>query len=304
MRKAACYTAFFIGLAMALGETWTVAWANVKDSAELSVEIKNRLYKTNKSFELRVQGGMILNHPYVSSQVAHGAAIYYLRPNLGLGADFVYAINKDKSERKCIENFYNTHNKTNIPISVCAGAGTVDDPQLAQRELAPFMEGGNRAVPPPYPNMGPAYPNIREINMILTGSLVWLPFYGKILLFMSQVSHFHTFLTLGGGITLSDFYPEKRTSSSGHPLRGSPPPPNTKTKPPGVQPTEVQEYGIRGRPKPVAETTPTITLGVGQKFHLTSRLALFIEGRSIALVGTENIYEVYFTMWGGAGLKL
>ena len=273
--------------------------SSAKDPSGLSVEIKNRLYKTHKTFELRLQGGLILNNPYLEPMAMHGAATYYLTPNLGLGVDFLYAINTDKNERVCVETFYNTHNH-NLGLPACTGSY---DSQASQQHLAPYVEGGAKATPPPYPNMGPAYAPIREINMVIAGTLTWLPFYGKILLFMSRVAHTHTFLTLGGGVAMSDFYPEKKTTASGHILRGPTPPAGSKKKAPGVPATNTNEYGEGGRPTPIQETTPTLTLGVGQKFHLSSHIALLIEGRGMFLFGTEDSYEVYFAVWGGLGFS-
>lgn len=276
----------------ALGQESTTA-----DSADLSVQIKEKIYTTKKRFEIRAQGGGILNNPYVEPYLMQGSATYYISSTLGFGLDISYAfMNRDKNERLCIETFYNTHNHPNIQLPPCTGSY---NPEKTKHDLAPYAPGGAQPVASNPPNVGPAYSPVREINLIAAGSMVWLPFYGKILLFMSQVVHFHTMLILGGGVTMSDFYPEKLNASNGHPLRGATPAPGTDIKEPGVSPEEVNEYGEVGRPKPIAETSPTFILGIGQKFHITPHIALVFEGRSINLFGTSEGFENYFFVSGG-----
>lgn len=266
-----------------------------KRSNELSVEIKNKLYPKNKKIEVAADFGGILNQSYISSQLVHLSATYFSSESFGFGADFSLALNSDKAERTCVENFYNDPEQE-VTTSVCAKDG---DPATAADDLS-NPQGPNPNI---NPNMGPAYPPIRELNYLISGYANWAPIYGKQLFFMSGVVHFDLFFTAGAGVAMSDFYPEKKEASDGRLYRGPYPATGTSDVPPGIDPTDEDEYGINGRPKPEAQTTPLITFGVGQKFHFTKNLNLRMEFRNYTLVGTDDIFETYFAVWGGLGLR-
>ena len=50
----------------------------------------------------------------------------------------------------------------------------------------------------------------------LSGNYVWNPVYGKQLLFLSATSYFDLFFELGGGVMMSDFYPERNVLNNGN----------------------------------------------------------------------------------------
>ncbi|MCY4444330.1 MAG: hypothetical protein OXC44_05990 [Proteobacteria bacterium] len=289
-----------------LGWVWLSTQAlcqEQQDTADLDVEIKNRLYKTRSAFDIGVHGGAILNHPYIQPWTIHGTANYYITRSIGVGLDYTHILNKDKPERICVENFYNTFNHENLPLSsVCAGDG---NPETAKKELAKVQNSA-----PPIPNMGPAYPPIRELNMIIQAAFIWSPIYGKLLFFMSQVVHFSTFVSLAGGVTINTHYPGKSKSSTGKSLRGSAPAQGisatiSELTTPGVSADEVNEYGKAGRPDSQKYYTPTVTISIGQKFYVTKNINLHLEGRSMFLIGTGGSkYEVYFALLGGLGLRI
>lgn len=265
-----------------------------KSSEALSVQIRNRLYKTRNTFEVSAQMGGILNHPYITPLTPHASATYYVGPHLGLGLDFTYMINRDKSTRSCIELFYNTFNNPEVQLPNCA-----EKPWQVQGHLSNFADKD------PAPTVGPAYPAILEPQMVVLANLVWVPIYGKLLFFMAKVMHFNTYINLGGGGAMVKLYPEKKVTKTGHPLRGEVPSKGSSTKYPGVGYTDTSEYGTLGRPKPEDRIVPTGSLGVGQKIHLNQKISIHLEGRAFTLVGFYgNRVDIYYALWGGFGFRI
>ena len=253
------------------------------------------MYPKKKKFEIAGDFGTILNQSYISSQLIHAEATYFSSESSGFGLDVSIALNKDKSERDCVENFYNDYAKQ--APQPCASDG---DPATAASDIGGVDSVGDL----PAPNMGPAYPNIREINYLISAFKVWNPIYGKQLFFMSGVVHFDLFLKFGGGVAMSNFYPIKEVSSTGQKYRGPAPEAGSSDLPPGVDVSDTDEFGINGRPEPESQVTPMGTVAVGQKFHLGKNFNIRMEIRNYTLVGTENIFETYFAVWGGVGIRL
>lgn len=260
-----------------------------KSGDNLSVEIRNRMYPKKKTIEIAGDFGAILNQSYISSMLAHASFTLFTSESIGFGADIGIAINSDKAERLCVENFYN--DPGNDVSAVCAIDGEPD-----------FSEADGSG---PEPNMGPAYPPIRVLNNLISGYMVWSPVYGKQLLFMSGVVHFDIFITGGGGIAMNTYYPLKEQADDGTQYRGDYPDiegGSTETIP-GIDPDNTDEYGFNARPEPESQTTPMLTFGIGQKFHFGKNVNLRMEVRNYTLVGTESIFETYFAAWGGLGLR-
>lgn len=261
---------------------------------KLSVEIKNRLYPKRKKFEITGNFGTILNQSYINSLLLNFSATYYTSESLGFGADFTLSMNTNKDERTCVENFYNDPNEDIGPV--CQAQG---DKAQAQADIE-SSQGERIAL------MGPTYPPIRELGYLISGFASWAPIYGKQLFFMSGVVHFDLIFTGGLGVALSDYYPARETAPNGKNYRGSYPAegePNTEENTPGVNPSAVDQYGEDARPEPESQTTPLLTVGVGQKFHITKNLNVRVEFKNYTLVGTESGFEPYFAVWGGIGLR-
>ena len=277
------------------------AWSQKKRSErKLSVEIKNRKYPKKKNVELTGNFGAILNQSYVQSWVASGGLSYFLDESTGYGLEFSYIINSDKEERKCIENFYNKPDPNDSVTGVCASTG---DPAEAK---AAFQNADGESYEP---SMGPAYPPIRQLDYLISGYWVWNPVYGKQLFFMSGVAHFDVFIKVGGGVAMSQLFPLKTSASDGTPYRGTLPPcegtVDCSSLPgiPGIPVERTGEYGLNGRPEPLQETTPMFTLGVGQRYHLADGLNLRIDASNYTLVGTEDIFEMYFVVQAGLNIR-
>ena len=295
----------------------------VADGADLDVEVKNRLYITEKTIEFSLLYGQILNHSYIRINFLTGSLVYYFNSKFGLGISFSYAINdlvknvpflktqlkKDKTSRSCLESFYYTANhKIDINPSCIFNSlnskekhsTTVEAYQNhAQEDLAPYQNLD------PAPRIGPAYPSVREIDMVILARASIIPSYGKLLLFMRKVVHFNNFINIDAGVTIADYFPNKTHTDSNHPYRGPAPIKGSGMPVPGVTPDQINDYGINGRPKPNREITPTASLAVGQKFHLTQNLSLHIEARNYTLINlkAKRGIELYFSVSGGLGIR-
>ena len=264
--------------------------------------IKNKLFPKKKKIELGGPDlGLILNQSYVQSFVVHANINYYWDEEWGFTLEGAMALNSDKSERFCIERFYN-----DFLNNVGSSCPTPDiDP------AAPLYN--DEGVPYRGASFGPAYVPIRELGTLLTGAVVWNPVYGKQLAFLTNTVYFDLFLTMGGGITQSIYYPKQTTLRNGNRSRGTAPPESeiaetcSEDNIPGACPRTDDSHlafiGDKGRPDPVAESTPTITLGVGQKFHFKKRFSFKAEIRNYTLLGTEAGFDSFFMTWIGLGVR-
>ena len=264
--------------------------------------IKSKLFPKRGSLEISgLDGGTILNQAYVQSFVFHSGINYYFREDWGIGIDALLSFNQDKTERYVIEHFYNDPNQE---------VGVVPTPDIAP--VAPLKKPDGTFLPKS--NFGPAYVGIRELSSIISAAAVWSPIYGKQLAFMSQTIYFDAFLTMGLGIALSNYYPASLFLANGNKSRINP-----VDKPKlqamtscdtavlgGVCPSDpkaLNYVGAAGRPTPSADTTPTITLGVGQKFHFLSNFHLKAEIRNYTLLGTQSGFDSIFAIWAGLGVR-
>jgi outer membrane beta-barrel protein len=264
--------------------------------------VQNKKYTKANRFELNVPDlGMILNQSFIDSTVLHGNFLYHVSETWGFGLDALFASNQDKPERHCVEHFYNdSHNL--IPIS-CANEG--EDPEKY------LYDSKGKAVHGA--NFGPAYMPIREIHSILLGTAVWSPLYGKQLALFSQTLYFDLFFTLGAGITQASFYPESPYLRDGKLSRGANKAPLPTTgcasgaNYPGICPKDPNLYnniGKGGRPPAQSESLPTVSFGVGQKFHFKERFNFHIELRDYAFQSPVTGFTNVFTLWGGLGVRL
>lgn len=260
--------------------------------------VKNKLFPKVGKFEISMPtGGLILNQSYVDSYLIQGGLTYYLTETWGLGLEGIYVLNSDRPERFCIEHFYNDpFNQLTVPCPI-----PTDDIN------APLKDSKGNAVRGA--SFGPAYAPIRELNILALATAVWNPIYGKQLAFLSFTSYFDLFVTMGLGAALSTFYPESLYLRNGKKARGDLPldfPPSGCPKTIGACPNDADVdtlIGANGRPDSLSETSPMITLGLGQKFHFAKRFHLKAELRNFTLLGGPNTYETYFAMWFGVGVR-
>lgn len=259
-----------------------------KKATEGDDVIKNKLYPKKGKVELNGPNvGLILNQSYINTYIINGGINYFWSESWGLGLEMSYAINQDRQERQCIENFYN--DPDHEIARECGEPGDIAD------------NDGNGSKG----NYGPAYVNIREYNYLFAGNGIWNPIYGKEIFFLSGVVNFDVYLTMGGGLAMSTFYPMTTTLGNGKESRGSFPQ-NGQTGPrPGTEPDDAggPYYGKEGRPTAVKEAKVFLDGGVGQKIHFGQRFNFKGELRSHLVLGTPGGFDIFFTLWGGLGMK-
>jgi outer membrane beta-barrel protein len=266
------------------------AYKRVTEGTEV---VKNKKYPKKSKIELNgPNAGLILNSSYVTSILLNGGINYFFSENWGLGLEGTLALNQDKSERECIENFYNDPNQQ-IPVE-CGEAGNLT------------LDRDGDA------NFGPAYVPIRQINYIMAANAIWSPIYGKQIIMLSTTNYLDVYFSLGLGMAFSDFY-DKRTNlklQTNKSSRGSFCTKANRDKglcnqPASANPgtTDPNEIGIEGRPEPLPESNPVLQFGVGQKFHFAKIFNFKIELRNYTLLGTQSGFENFFTLWGGLGLR-
>jgi len=245
--------------------------------------VRGKLFDKERRLELNGPDfGMVLNQSYIQTYLLHGGLTYYFSETWGVGAEVAMAMNSDKSERECIENFFN--NPSQVPSEQC--------PNNVQSE------------PPTGGNFGPAYVPIRELKFLLAGNAVWSPVYGKQIMFMRSVVHFDLFVTMGGGLAMSDYYGKLTTLNNGRPARKAAPGRTGDTVTDlGIGCDDDSCRGIAGRPTPEAQATPYLNFGLGQKFHFQRRFHFKVELRNMTLVGTESGFENLVAVWGGFGAR-
>jgi len=286
--KDRCQGAFLL-LLLGCFTTPATSFAKVTEGQEV---VMNKLYPKTGRFELNGDFGLVLNQSYVRTFLAHGSINYYFNEVWGMGLEGAFGLNSDKGERGCIENFYN--DPDGDIAAECASDGS---PPLRD-------DGGTSRA-----NFGPAYVPIRELKYLVAGNLIWNPAYGKQLIFLSATTYFDLFLSFGGGIAVSDFYPLSEQLANGRDARGDFPeataPAGTPT--PGVDPRDpdyADYIGVAGRPVPEQQMKPVVTFGFGQRYHFMKRASLKIELRNYTLLGTDSVFETFFALWGGLGVRI
>jgi outer membrane beta-barrel protein len=264
-----------------------------KKATEGEDVIKNKLYPKKNRVELNGPNlGLILNQSYIDTYLINGGINYFWSESWGMGAEITFALNKDRYERDCIESFYN-----DVDYEIPEECGGPDKIQDADADAGPNNPSG-------LGNYGPAYVNIREYNMLLTGNAIWNPIYGKEIFFLSGVVNFDVFVTMGGGLAMTTFYPLQTFLNNGNESRGNfPAPGNTTAKRPGAEPDETDSYGKAGRPAPTKESKVFLEAGIGQKIHINKTLNFKAELRNHIVLGTPGGFDLFFALWAGVGAR-
>lgn len=259
--------------------------------------VKKKLYKRRKKFELSAPNvGIILNQSYINSMLLNGGFVYHMSSEWAFGLDVSMSFNSDKPERTCIESFYNDPNEQLSAPCPGPDGDTSEMDSLGDRGAGPDFRQAN---------YGPAYVPIREITNIIIANAVWTPVYGKQLILLSATSYFDFYFEFGGGVTMSQFYPQQKTLFNGYPSRGEFNKDGTfpDSGQIGAEPEETDSYGIDGRPVPESQTHLTVNLGVGQKFHFGKRFHLKMYLRNFTLLATEDTFQNLFALYTGVGLR-
>ena len=259
-----------------------------KKATEGEDVVKNKLYPKKGRLELNGPNvGLILNQSYIDTYLVNGGVNYFWSETWGLGLEMSFAMNKDRKERYCIEHFYND---PDYEIAAeCGEPGNISD------------QSGNGVTG----NYGPAYVNIREYNMLFTGNAIWNPIYGKQIFFLSAVVNFDIFISMGGGLAMSTFYPLETKLANGKESRGSFPAPGQSGDRPGTEPDEAggPYYGKEGRPTAQKQSNVFLDGGIGQKIHFGKKFHLKGELRNHLVLGTPGGFDMFLTLWGGLGMR-
>ncbi|MDD9950511.1 MAG: outer membrane beta-barrel domain-containing protein [Zetaproteobacteria bacterium] len=267
--------------------------------------VRNKLYPKISKFEIGVLDlGYIFNQSFVESFIAHTNANYYFREDWGISIEAAMSMNSDKPERTCIENFYNDYEgRVSQPCALPGQDPTIPITESYDTDGTPIAYRGASG--------GPAYIPIRELGTMLNIAAVWTPVYGKQLLLQSNTLYLDLFFTFGAGITNSEYYPMQKELANGNVSRGRPPNQigQVCTAPPlpGVCPEDpnfASYVGVNGRPAAQSESTPTLTMGIGQKIHFWNSMHLKTEIRSYTLVGTDAGIDPFLMAWLGIGVRL
>lgn len=261
-----------------------------KKATEGKDVVKNKLYPKDGRVEISgPNAGLILNQSYINTILVGGGLNYWFSEIWGVGFDFNLGMNSDKSERECIENFYNDPEG-----KIGAACGGPDD-----------MKDVAKA------SYGPAYVPIREINNIITLNALWAPIYGKQLVFLSTTSYFDLYFEFGGGLVMSQYSPKKDILNNGNVSRpyrydekdNEPVDRDGKKIKAGASAAETDSYGVDGRPEPEANSNVLINVTVGQKFHFGGLMHVKLYLRDMLIVGTQTGFENLLSLHVGVGAR-
>jgi len=271
--------------------------------------VKNKIYPLKNKIEFTIlSGGFIINQSFHKSNVINGGITYFFNKFWGIGLEGSYVINEDKPERTCIENFYNVTEKHSAGLggASCWGGG-----------------GERQNLSENFANYGPAYLGIREITAIIGLNFSWNPLYGKQLVMLSKTNHFDVFVSMTGGVVLSDYYKRSDTLKNGNLSRATKsnnielnhkkdsdgkltnePESIKRDGKVGAHEEDVQLYGIAGRPEVEHQITPFAKFGIGQKYHFAGIYNFKIELQNYLLIGTDSGVENIILFLGGFGIRL
>jgi outer membrane beta-barrel protein len=253
--------------------------AAYKRAVEDKDNVKLKLYPKRKKSELDVKFGLVLNSSFVQTMLVNGGYSFFFSEEWGMLIEANMAMNSDKSERECLETFYNDPNS--LVGSECGDGADWDEDA----------------------NWGPAYMGIRELNMIFAGSAVWNPIYGKQIIFLSGVGHFDLFIAMGGGIATSTYYPKSPELLDGSTSRGEFERDADDNIINGPGTTDETLIGEGGRPVAESQSNLTAHFSVGQRFHFAKRFTFLAELKNYTLLGTPSGFENFFSLMGGLGIR-
>lgn len=266
-----------------------------RKATEGQVVVLRKLFPKKKRLEINANLGAILNQSFIDTMMLHGGVSYHFSEEWGLTLEGALAMNSDKTERQCVESFYNNFDEDANLTAKCViqdGGKLVEQPPSAENQV----------------NIGPAYMPIIEIDKLFSLSAVWTPVYGKqIFSFLPRTSHMDIFITFGGGMAMSTFYPQREKLGNGNKARftkrteGED---SSSWETHGASFDDSENWGVKGRPEAEQPSNVFVSFGAGQKYYFLKRLFIKAELRNFTLLGTSEGYHNFFTMWGGVGLRL
>jgi outer membrane beta-barrel protein len=255
-----------------------------KRASESDDNVKRKLFPRAKKVELDIKAGLVLNSSFVQTYLVNGGVSYFFSEEWGMLIEGNMGITSDKSERECLETFYND---PDFIVGPECGAGQSD-----------WDEAGSDDA-----NYGPAYMGIRELKFIFAGSVLWNPIYGKQIILLSGVGHFDLFVAMGGGIALSDYYAKSTELQNGDASRGGvvKDADGNITSQPGTKDETL--VGQEGRPPAESQSNLTAHFSIGQRFHFARRFMLLAELKNYTLLGTPSGFDNFFSLMGGFGVR-
>ena len=279
---------------------WGQKRKGYRKATEGQAVVLRKLFPKKKRIEVNANFGAIMNQSFVDTVMMHGGVSYHFSEEWGLAFEGAFAMNQDRAERSCIETFYNDFRGKNAK------------PRLAQKCLEPPLGDEGKELRESHGkklNIGPAYMAITEVGTLFAISAVWSPVYGKqIFSFLPRTSHMDIFLTFGGGVGMSTYYPvQEKLKGSGKTSRyttGESSQSDRDMQKIGASKNERDKWGEAGRPTPEERTDVFVSLSVGQKYHFLKHIFIKVELRNYTLLATPDGYHNFFTMWGGLGLRI
>lgn len=266
-----------------------------RKATEGQVVVLRKLFPKKRSLEINANLGAIMNQSFVNTIMLHGGVSYHFSEEWGMAIEGAMAMNTDKTERQCVESFYNNFDNSRA-LNVKCVVQEDDDDQVKGKTI----DNENPV------NIGPAYMPIIEIDKLFSLSAIWTPVYGKqIFSFLPRTSHMDIFITFGGGLAMSTFYPQRLKLNNNKTARFKTKRDDDQTpwESYGASFGEKGSWGVDGRPVAQQPSNVFVSFGVGQKYYFLKRLFLKAELRNFTLVGTSEGYHNFFTMWGGLGCK-
>lgn len=276
--KGIALTALFLAAVNPVFAATSGEYQRAGDGTEV---VLRKTYPKKSRIEIEGTGGLVLNQSYTNTMLFGAGVNYFWSEEWGVGVEAMMASNTDKSERECLENFYN--DPENVVSAECG-----DGSDLTGRA-----------------NFGPAYVPVRQTNTLLGAHAIWNPVYGKQIILLRAVTHFDLYVLAGGGLAMSTFWKqETKLKGTDRSNRGTFNADTTVTTGnPGAAVSETGLYGTEGRPDPESLTSIQGTFAVGQKYHFTKNLHARIELRDYLLLGTASGFDNFFALTGGLGFR-
>jgi aldehyde dehydrogenase (NAD+) len=315
----------FAAMGLAIATLPKAMAADYKAAVEGNEVVKGKFYPKQSRLQLNaLQGGMILNQSFINTYLYTASATYHINEWHAVSVDAFFGFSQDRDERTCVENFYfneeraanagavESCDRTGATAATTPSSESEPMPSNVKDTAAWTEEKGKRG---PF-HRKPAYMPIREIKQMYGVNYQWTPVYGKALWFMSAVGYLDFFLNAGAGIAISDYYPRLAETSCFTKYDDA----TSMTKTCDIKnegTSDPDGYGKAGRPKPEAQTSPMVSLGVGSRFYLgrvpgknpgTTAAAFLgnLELRNYTVIGSGTSGDSglmnFFGLWGGMGV--
>lgn len=265
------------------------AEAAYRKAVEGNEVVKGKLYPRDGRIQINaLQFGGILNQSYLTTLLIPVGLTYHFNEWHALNAEFALGISFDQSARGCVESFYYS------PKNAAESSG---DSNPCPPETPPQAPRTPDAGEKPAYQRKPAYVPIRQIDQLYSLNYQWTPVYGKALWFMSAVGYLDFYTTTGLGLASSTLWPLKNTTATG-----------ARTLEEGVPAENTDEWGPDGRPVPVSQMGPTLSMGIGSRMYFAKIFTFNLDFRNTTLLGDDGNGGTdimnFFTIWGGLGLLL